>query len=405
MVLVRSIQAEAWNGTTVTALDELDVQHILALVVTDVTGIGLGRSGHKNPVLQADSIFIFCMVNYFLISLFWTWYFVLRRQVPDSKMLPRVYPVLLCMTWCLTSVCMHMLNKSVVDRTKTPALVTVLQMVIAVVVMVPVAAWHLFHIRGRQLLWWLPVPFLFAAVLCTSSYTYKYISLSLLTIVRNLTPLVVLPIEMLIMGDDKKPKTSSLVWIALMMMVAGTVVYAGGIHGFSGAGVALAFANMGLAVTDRFLQRRLLTEECKDMDSSVCALINNSLGILPLLVVVHAGHDLQIAHANKVLNNPYTLLLLMLSGIAGLAICYLGFECQRAISVTSFYVLQNASKIGLVTVGILFFKDPIHSPGPIVGLVLSLSGSLLYGRIQLPTGQSASKQPLDVTDASTARAK
>merc|ERR1719378_1110208 len=81
--------------------------------------------------------------------------------------------------------------------------------------------------------------------------------------------------------------------------------------------------------------------------------------------------------------DPKILVLLGLSGAIGLGIGYYGFACQKAISATSFLVLQNISKVAVVGMGIVFFHDPIKSPSAMAGLLLSLGGSYLYGKSQM----------------------
>merc|ERR1719465_63317 len=88
--------------------------------------------------------------------------------------------------------------------------------------------------------------------------------------------------------------------------------------------------------------------------------------------------------------DPKVLILLVLSGAIGLGIGYYGFACQKVISATSFLVLQNISKVAVVSAGIVVFQDPIRSPLAVAGLLLSLGGSYLYGKSQMDL---AAEQP------------
>merc|ERR1719464_2532282 len=101
---------------------------------------------------------------------------------------------------------------------------------------------------------WMVVPLFFAAMLCSATYTYQYMSLSLITVVRNLTPFIVLPTEYFFMPPEKQPHISLKVIATLVITLIGTVVYAGGLQGLSGIGVAFAVGNMILAVADRVIQ-------------------------------------------------------------------------------------------------------------------------------------------------------
>jgi len=346
------------------------------------------------PTRHVDAIFVLCIVSYVAMSLLWTSYLIFTRRSGMGSRTGRVYTLLVCLSWGLFSVCMQVLNKAVVERTMAPSLISSVQMLIAVAIMLPFSMHELFSLETKQLCRWLVVPLVYGAAVCTSSYTYEYISLSLYTIVRNLAPLMVVPVEAVLMEKAKLPQITVVAVAALVVMVIGAVLYVGGIHGFSWLGILFAVVNMFLAISDRLLQRRLLTKECKDLPTTVCTLINNAVGMIPCLCVAHFTHELRDArliHTAK-WAHPHNVLLIMLSGVGGLGICFLGFECQRVISVTSFYVMQNVSRVFLVALGVLLFKDPLHSPCPITGLCLSLVGSCVYGNIQIQSQEAEIKR-------------
>merc|ERR1719277_1068041 len=105
----------------------------------------------------------------------------------------------------------------------------------------------------------------------------------------------------------------------------------GNLDSISLVGVGFAFLNMFLAVTDRLIQRRLLTTECKDLSSSVCTILNNFFGMLPTLLL--AGLTGQFGHAAAPENRAkwmeaHVMVLLVLSGLVGTGISILGLECQ-----------------------------------------------------------------------------
>merc|ERR1719240_103729 len=188
------------------------------------------------------------------------------------------------------------------------------------------------------------------------------------------------------MPPEKQPQVTRAKLVALLIMIAGAAIYCNGLNNVSAIGLAFATGNMVLAVSDRLIQRRLLTMECSSLTSSVCAIMNNTIGLLPTMVLAFGTHEVQGATSQEMLmvwRDPRIIILLLFSGLIGIGMCYLGFECQRAISCTSFFVVQNTSKIAVVCCGVFFFHDPIHSPMTVAGLVLSLSGSFLYAHTEL----------------------
>merc|ERR1719421_2633821 len=88
----------------------------------------------------------------------------------------------------------------------------------------------------KQLMTWLLIPGLFAAMLISSFYTYEFISLSLLTVVRNLAPLVSLCVETAVMPVEKRPVLNAMVVGSILVMLMGAVIYAGGLKDFSAMG-------------------------------------------------------------------------------------------------------------------------------------------------------------------------
>lgn len=349
------------------------------------------------PAAGPQEIFPLCATMYGVIACAWMSWFWYHRRDPSLRREQEqqavvAYVLLLCVTWCSFSVGMHVLNKSLASSLESPAIISIVQMLIAVGIMAATSWSTIRQATFSQVKIWLIVPIFFAGMLCSSFYTYQYISLSMLTVVRNLTPLVVLPLELLIMPRSKQPKVTFLAVSAILTMLAGTVVYTGGLDSLSVIGVCFAILNMLLAVSDRLIQRRLLTEECKGLPSSACTMINNSLGIFPCIALMFITSELQgMAEPEHVAHwsDWRVVLLLIVSGFVGLGICYLGFECQRVISATSFFVMQNVSKIAVVSAGIIFFHDPIRSPLVVLGLVMSLGGSLIYSWEQ--TRQNAQK--------------
>jgi len=145
--------------------------------------------------------------------------------------------------------------------------------------------------------------------------------------------------------------------------------------------------NMVLAASDRLVQRYLLTGPCKTMPSGACTVVNNGLGMIPALSLALASNQLALVpsdiQSHTGFGDPRLLVLLLMSGFVGIGICYFGFEAQREMSATSFFVMQNMSKVLVVGAGVLLFDDPIRSPLSLFGLVLSLGGSFLYGWLQM----------------------
>lgn len=335
--------------------------------------------------LQARGmIFHFCIGMYATLALIWFLYSMLEAaNIKNRAFLETSRVTLLAISWTFMSIGATVINKTLVTSLQAPALITVIQMAITVLAV----AWHswkpLISTEGRVLRYWFIVPWFYAIVLCSGTYTLKYFSLSMMMVMRNLMPLVVLPIEYLVAPRQSRPVVTPWVVLSIVIPIVGTLLYVRGVHSVSSWGIVFAVCNIIGAMADRLIQRRLLTVECKDLESTVCTLINNAVGIIPTFVVALASHQVaevsDVAQRSAGWSDPFILSMLVLSGFLGYGMAYFGLECQRAITATSFFVLQNFSKVGVIGTGIMFFGDPVNSGLTVVGLVLSVVGSVLYG--------------------------
>jgi len=340
-------------------------------------------------------IFIMCVIMYGGIALLWG--INIRSGQPEMFRIG-----LLCVSWASMSVGMHVLNKALVDYLQSPALISAFQMALTVLVVAARSYQDVLGSPRAQILKWMVVPMFFAGMLISAFYAYARISLTVLTLVRNLTPLLMLPLESMVMPFDQRPAISWGVVTGILVMLAGAMIYSeGNVATISMVGVGFAFLNMSIAVTDRLIQRRLLTTECKDLSSGTCTILNNFWGMLPTLLLASVTGQFHEAVATDQAARwmePHVIVLLILSGLVGTGISILGLECQRAISATSFSVMQNVSKVAVVACGILFFADPLGSPSSVTGLGFSLCGSFLYAWSQ----QQATKTKADAKAAAAA---
>lgn len=355
-------------------------------------------------------IFFMSVCTYVPLGALWL---AFRHFEGQLAMIANLRIALLCLTFAAMSIGMHVVNKALVVLLGAPAIVAGVQMLIAVLAMLPFTWKELVEVDCAQMRTWLIVPAFFAAMLLSSAYGYQYISLSILTLVRNLAPLVVLPIEMMCMPPEKRPKVTKLSIASILIMLAGAIVYGRGVgtNNLSFIGIAIAFTNMIVACSDRMIQRRLLSVDCKDLPLGVCTIVNNSCSIVPAIALAMFSNEISkpttpLTSHFHAYRDPRVIALWALSGAIGLGICYFGFACQREISATSFMILQNVSKIFVVSLGIVVFEDPFDSPLVVLGLAMSIGGSVAYGSAQMSLSQDekTEKQQLLTKDADEERA-
>lgn len=357
---------------------------------------GPGHAGHAavhaaaaEQHAETDSglstrLLIVCSIVMVSLVCFWGIYAALSKVGKDIRTLKLT---LLCLSFGSCSWGMNVLNKALVAMFQAPSLVTAAQMLMTVVGTLLLARDKLQGDRA-QVLKWSFVPILFFGMLVSSFFTYEYLTLSMLMVIRNLGPMITLPIERLVMPADKQPIVSKKMVMALMVILVGAVAYVGQIE-TSMIGFGFALLNMFLAIADRVAQRRLLTSECKDLSTETCMLLNNLLGCIPTLALGAAVGEMSSVDMRLWFGSEASLLLL-LSGIIGSGICYTAIAVQREISATSFMVLQNTARMAVVVAGVLLFDDPT-SPKTFFGLALSFAGAIWYGHSQMEATAAAKK--------------
>jgi len=253
----------------------------------------------------------------------------------------------------------------------------------------------------RKHMIWMVVPFLFTTMLVSSLYSYQYMNLAFFTIVRNLGPMVCLPIECAILSEKERPNVTKPMVFSMLTMLLGAILYSYDSVSISLIGLAAAGINMTFGISDRLLQRRLMISECKDMPTEACAFMNNFVGMFPAvgcaMLVGEVTKSTSVAFAAN-WTDPKVLVLIALSCAIGVGISYFGLATQRAVSATSVMIIQNIVKVGVIAMGAVFFGDTLTSPIAGAGIILSFAGSIQYSKIQMDLKvaekAAAEKKPL-----------
>jgi len=322
------------------------------------------------------------LVIFSILGTMWILFSRLSKETPNYEMF-RICLNVLSYGGC--AITMHAMNKTLATTLKEPSLISTVHEVVAVSFFVTIAGRQFLECDRKALQSWCIVPVFFAAVLISSLYTYEYISLSMLTIMRNCAPLIVLPMETIFMPAENRPATNTLSIGCMLVMLFGAILYGGALE-VSMVGVLVAVLNMCIAVTDRLIQRRLLTDQCKSLPSTVCAIMNNGLALIPTMLLAGFSHEFEHATSAQMTQkwtNPVVLSFLIVSGFVGMGVGYFGTECQRDLTATSFFVMGNATKCGVVLLGITVFGDSFKHMHANLGLLMSLTGSALYGHAQM----------------------
>lgn len=297
------------------------------------------------------------------------------------------YSILAC--WMLSGVTMQVGNKYAAVGFQASALLVIIQMLIADVLMLTMQYRQLKYKDWRDLLKWSIVPFLISGLLASSVYAYKNTSISTVLVLRNILPLITFAGEKLFLGQPKKV-TIPLV-MSMLTSLAGTVLYGSHENSVSLKVSALIFVNCLFAVTDRLVERYLLSSPDFSLSPPTCTLMNNTLGIIPMVVLAFSTGEVYTWSAVVPEVSHGAWFWVIVSGVIGCCYGFQGVRLQKMVPATAVLMLQNFSKVVVIFLDICL--NQYLQMGGAVGCAISMIGAFCYGREQLVMRKPGGETP------------
>jgi drug/metabolite transporter (DMT)-like permease len=284
--------------------------------------------------------------------------------------------------YIFASLAMNVLNKKAAKAFEGTCLLVIIQMLVSIVVIICMEYDKMKLDKWADFMKWLIVPFAFAGMLGTSMFAFKEASLTTILIVRNILPILTFGFEKALFNQPE-----SVCWKVVMSLVvtlAGSVLYGFVDVSATNLGKVLILVNCGFTIVDRLVQAKLLKGN-KDFSISIamCMLLNNALGIVPMVIlamvtgeVTHWGHSLASANLD-------TWFLVVMSGLCGASLGYVGLRTQQLMSGTTVLVMQNFNKLLIISLGMFLFHEHMTALS-FLGCFVSLLGCFAYGYLRLP---------------------
>jgi len=306
--------------------------------------------------------------------------FVLRTDMLRTPSLTVV--LIVGVLYIFASLAMNVLNKKAAKAFDGTCLLVIIQMLVSVVVIICMEYDKMKCDKWADFIKWLIVPFAFAGMLGTSMYAFKEASLTTILIVRNILPVLTFGFEKALFNQPE-----ILCWKVVMSLVVtllGSVVYGFVDVSATNLGKVLILVNCAFTIVDRLVQAKLLKGN-KDFSISIsmCMLLNNALGIVPMFIlalvtgeVSHWGHTLTSAGLD-------TWFLVVMSGLCGASLGYVGLRTQQLVSGTTVLVMQNFNKVLIISLGMFLFHEHMTAMS-FLGVLVSLLGCFVYGYLRLP---------------------
>eukprot|EP00930_Biecheleria_cincta_P076246 TRINITY_DN6345_c0_g2_i2.p1 TRINITY_DN6345_c0_g2~~TRINITY_DN6345_c0_g2_i2.p1 ORF type:complete len:351 (-),score=65.48 TRINITY_DN6345_c0_g2_i2:146-1153(-) len=294
-------------------------------------------------------------------------------------------------SWMVCSMGMLIFNKQAITAYPFEGSLTAMQMLFSVLALL-CGAHRSIHIGSRKdvLRWSMVVPF-FSGMLLTSILALKNAPMTLVIVFRSLSPLISIVMERFY---PEPLKITGKMLGAIAVMVFGAALYVSQMDRSNLLGVQWVILNTVFAIADRLLQRLMLAKDQNPVDISKTGvtLLNNALGMIPLLIVAVCTGELTKAPAAFTALSSTGFFWVGMSCVVGLGISYTGIWAQSLISATSFLVLVNANKFFIVFIEAYLMGTKVLTRRQIVGAVISIAGGIAYALVRQQIEQEAAEQ-------------
>ena len=219
----------------------------------------------------------------------------------------------------------------------------------------------------------LVLPPIFTIMLTSSMMSLRHASLGTVMAIRNMSPLVALPLEYWFL--ETAPNVTPWTVVSLLMVTLGCLLYVMNDLQTNALGILLTTVNMLCGVFDRLIQRHLLAEA--SVPKETLLLVNNTIGgILVMGLAIVRGEDVAGAVARSSALQCY---LWGSSVVVGLLLGYSGAMAQSHVSATTHLLVANVNRLVVLVIGALVLGEvPTYRMMGAAGL--SLLGTVLYAR-------------------------
>jgi len=232
---------------------------------------------------------------------------------------------------------------------------------------------------------WAPVNVIFVGMIWSSFFALKYLSVAMLTVLKNSTNLLV------VVGDIVcfQRRQPAMVWVCLFLIILSAVCGAATDLSFHAQGYAWQILNCFFTAAYSLYMRRVMnkisaiTESGRPLDEFSMVMLNNLLSIplLSILVVLNGEH-MQLL-AEPALKDTQFLMAATVSGILSLGISFSSLWFLSETSPTTYSIVGSLNKIPTAILGVIFFHVPTTTPN-----VLSISVGLVAGVVFTQAKQS-----------------
>ncbi|RNE99537.1 GDP-mannose transporter [Trypanosoma rangeli] len=218
---------------------------------------------------------------------------------------------------------------------------------------------------------WLPLTFLFVAMLWTSMKSLHTMSVSMQTIIKNLAVIFTA------FGDSKffNKHVTPPMYFSFCLMFFGSYLGAKGDQWVTSWGVFWTCANIVSTVSYTLYMKLLLGDVSAQIGRYGPVFYNNLLSLpFILAALITSLPDMLTGLSNAPFDAVFALILMV---FAGSVMTFAVFWCMKETSPTTFSVIGAVNKAPLAIMGMIVFNQFPTLTG-YVGIFLALSGGFIY---------------------------
>jgi drug/metabolite transporter (DMT)-like permease len=302
--------------------------------------------------------------------------------------------------YCLSAALLSIINKWAIMEFPFPGALTALQYATSAGAVYLLGRFNVLQHDELNLktMWrFLPAAICFYLSLFTNSELLLHANVDTFIVFRSIVPLFVAVGETVYL---KQPWPSSKTWLALAVIMGGSVIYVSTDTGFNfhAYGWALAYL-ASMSIDFVYIKHIVMTI---GLNTWGLVLYNNleALLLFPIeLFLMGEGLQLQSETTEHSIEwaSFGVWLPVGLSCLFGLSISFFGFSCRRTISATGFTVLGVVNKLLTVLINLVIWNRHASAIGT-VGLLICISGGVLYQQTTTKPKPAAIIKPSEASE-------
>eukprot|EP01063_Lacrimia_lanifica_P040691 TRINITY_DN9329_c0_g1_i1.p1 TRINITY_DN9329_c0_g1~~TRINITY_DN9329_c0_g1_i1.p1 ORF type:complete len:338 (+),score=118.76 TRINITY_DN9329_c0_g1_i1:42-1055(+) len=229
------------------------------------------------------------------------------------------------------------------------------------------------ELEARKVKRWLPLTFLFVAMLITSLLALRTLSVPVATLIKNLAIITTAVGDKVLFGHTFNAMTLT----AFSLLLTGSIMGASTDAWVTFEGLVWGGLNVCSTSAFQLYMKLVLNDLKQEMGRWGPVYYNNVLSLPPLLLPTMFMYSDWVVKAQDLLSNSAVVVVMGVLMVVSAIMTMTSFWCMSATSPTTYSVVGGLNKVPLTVIGIYVFNQFPTQTGTI-GIMGALGGGLLY---------------------------